>query len=144
MPSLEEGQTPKDRAVERVAQEIAIAERDRIPTSRQMLTQLVTTNFGIPQADAANLVDEYCDENAPGVPVYLQDELESPFLKVMAVLNSVLGIAALWNGSRIWHMQGKSWPWFIFGAIFVGAAGYAWFKTIQREIAEAQTNSSST
>jgi len=144
MPNLDEVQSPRERAIERIVQEIAQADRDRVPTSRQKLSQLVATAYAFPPAEAANLVDEYCDEHAPGVPVYLQDELESPFLKFMAVLNSILGIASLWWGSRLWHTGKPSAGWFVVGAILVGAAGYSWFKTVQREIAKAQTNSSST
>ena len=136
MPNIEETKSPQERAVERIAQEIAQAERDRVPTSRQKLSTLVATNFAIPPADAANLVDEYCDEHAPGVPVYLQDELESPFLKFMAVFNSILGIAALWWGAKVWHAGKPSWGWFILGAVFVGTAGFSWFKTVHREIAQ--------
>jgi len=131
-----EGQSPRDRAIERIAQEIAIAERDRVPTSRQKLSQLVTLNLAIAPAEASKIVDEYCDEKAPGVPQYLQAEFESPFLKVMAIVNSILGMASLWYGAHLWRLQKVSWHWFVLGAIFVGAAGYSWFKTIQQEIAK--------
>jgi hypothetical protein len=135
MPSLDEVQSPRDRAVGRIAQEIAIAERDRVPTSRQRLSQLIVAEFKLPPADAADLVDEYCDENAPGVPYYLKEEFENPFLKVMAIFNSILGIAVIWYGSTLWHKGGKTtWPWFVFGAILVACAGYCWFKTVQQEL----------
>jgi hypothetical protein len=137
MPILDEGQSPKDRAIERIAHEIAKAEYDRVPTSRQRLAQLVFAEFKIPVAEATKLVDEYCDEKAPGVPYYLKEEFESPFLKVMAVINSVLGIAFVWYGSTVWHRVSKgSWPYFVVGAIFVGLASYCWFKTIQKELAK--------
>ncbi len=136
MSSLDEAQTPQERAKARVAQEIARAEYDRVPTSRQKLSQLVAAEFKIPLPDATNLVDEYCDDQAPGVPYYLKDEFESPFLKVMAVVNSILGIFVLWRGANLWRLQKTSWPWFVVGAFLVGCAGYCWFKTIQQELAK--------
>ena len=137
MPSLDEVQSPRDRAIDRVANEIAIAERDRVPTSRQKLSHLVATEFRLPPAEATTLVDEYCDDKAPGVPYYLKEEFESPFLKVMAVVNSILGIAVIWYGASVWHKGGKTtWPWFLLGAVLVACAGYCWFKTVQQELAK--------
>lgn len=138
MPSLEETQSPQERAIELIANEIARAESDRIPTSRQKLSVLVTSKFGIPAADAANLVDEYCDDKAPGVPVYLQEEFEMPYLKVMAIVSSIAGVGVIYYGSRQWHLGKLSWPWFILGAVLVGTASYSWFKTIQQELAKKQ------
>jgi len=136
MPSLDEGQSPRDRALERIAHEINKAEYDRIPTSRQKLSQLIVAEFKFPPAEAADMVDEYCDEKAPAVPQYLSDEFESPFLKVMAVVNSVLAIASIWYGANRWHQQKTSWFWFVFGAFLVACAGYCWFKTVQKELAK--------
>jgi len=135
MPSLDEGQTPKERAIERIAQEIARAEYDRIPTSRQKLSQMVFAEFKIPLPDAANLVDEYCDEKAPGVPFFLQDELESPFLKIAAVVNSILGIGFLYYGAHQWRAQKPSWVLFVLGAVFIGLAGWSFFKILHKELA---------
>jgi len=136
MPSLEEAASPQDKALEFVEREIAKSNDDRVPTSRQKLSHLVFTSFGIPLAEATKLVDEYCDEKAPGVPYYLQEEFESPYLKVMAVVSSIAGIGVLWNGANLWHRQKSSAAWFIVGALLVGAAGYSWFKTIQQEISK--------
>lgn len=136
MPDLEEGQSPKEQAVERIAQEIGKAEMDRLPMSRQKLVHLVFAEFKIPMPEATLIVDEYCDENAPAVPFYLKDEFEFPFLKLMAVVNSLLGVGFVYWGSHVWRMQRPSWPWFVFGAFFVACAGYSWFKTIQQELAK--------
>ena len=136
MPGLDEGgQSPQERAIERIAFEINKAESDRVPTSRQKLSHMVFTEFGIPPADAANLVDEYCDDKAPGVPFYLQDEFESPFLKVSAIANSIFSIAALWYGAHQWKLQKVSWPWFMLGAFLFAVASWSWFKTLHKELA---------
>ncbi len=136
MQSLEEAQSPRERAEQLIAGEIAKMNDDRIPTSRQKLSQLVFSTFGIPIAEATKLVDEYCDDKAPGVPYYLQEEFESPYLKVMAIFSSIGGIGVLWYGAAIWRAAKTSWPWFILGAVLVGTAGYCWFKTVQKEIAK--------
>ena len=136
MPSLEEAPSPRERALELIAGEVARADNERIPTSRQKLSQLVFSNCGIPISEATKLVDEYCEDKAPGVPFYLQEEFESPYLKVMAVVSSLAGIFVLWYGAKQWHIQKLSWPWFVLGAVLVGMASYSWFKTIQKEIAK--------
>ena len=140
MPNFDDGTTPRDKAVELIATEIAKADFDRIPTSRQKLGQLVSTKFTIPPSEAYRIVDEYCDEKAPGVPHYLQDEFATPYLKVLAVVNSLLGIGTAWWAAHSWKAGKTSWPWFLLTAFLVGFAGYAFFKVVQRESEKIQTD----
>ena len=133
MPNFDEGSTPRDKAIELIATEIAKADFDRIPTSRQRLGQQVTAKLGFPPGEAYRLVDEYCDDKAPGVPHYLQDEFATPYLKVLAVVNSILGIVSAYWAAHTWQSGKTSWPWFITTALLVGFAGYAFFKIVQKE-----------
>lgn len=136
MSSSEEERSPHELAVDRVAQLIAKSELDRVPTSRQKLSQQLVVELKLPMPDITKIVNEYCDENAPAVPFYLQAEFEFPYLKLMAVVNSILGVACVWYGATVWHRQQRSWPLFLLGAVFVALAGYSWFKTIQQELAK--------
>jgi|GEM_PF-1755530 len=133
MPNFDEGITPKDKALELIATEIARSEFDRVPTSRQKLGQLVSAKLPIPPAEAYKLVDEYCDEKAPGVPHYLQSEFAGPYLKVLAVVNSFLGIGCAWWAAHSWRLGKTSWPWFLLCAALVGSACYFFFQIIQKE-----------
>jgi len=130
---------PKDKAIELIATEIAKADFDRIPTSRQKLGQLVSSKLTIPPAEAYKIVDEYCDDKAPGVPHYLQEEFAMPYLKVLAVVNSILGIVALWWGAHQWRATKPSWPWFVVAAVLIGFAGYSFVKIVQKETEKDQS-----
>ncbi|MDR3689579.1 MAG: hypothetical protein P4L46_09390 [Fimbriimonas sp.] len=136
MPNFDAGSTPRDKAVELIATEIAKADFDRVPTSRQKLGQLVSVKLLIPPAEAYKIVDEYCDDKAPGVPHYLQEEFAMPYLKVLAVVNSILGIAALWWAAHSMKAGKPSWPWFIVAAVLVGFSGLSFFKVVQRETSQ--------
>ncbi len=133
MPVFDDGSTLKDKAIEMIATEIAKADYDRIPTSRQKLGQLVSLNLAIPPAESYRIVDEYCDDKAPGVPHYLQDEFATPYLKVLAVANSIFGIGTAFWASHLWKTGKVSWPWFLLTAFLIGFAGYAFFKVVQKE-----------
>jgi len=139
MPNFDDGSTPRDKAVELIATEIAKADFDRIPTSRQKLGQLVSSKLTIPPAEAYKIVDEYCDDKAPGVPHYLQDEFNTPWLKILAVFNSIAGIGFLYWAAHSIKIGKPSWPYFLVAAAFVGLAGYSFFKVVQKETAASQT-----
>src|SRR5688500_10236048 len=68
-------------AISLIEGEICRADQERTPISRQTLAQLVNQKTGLPSADAVALVDEFCEERAPGVPYYLQEEFAIPYLK---------------------------------------------------------------
>jgi hypothetical protein len=119
-------------AISLIEKEVVTAENDRRPVSRQMLADLVHTKTGLAQAESVALVDQYCDEKAPQVPYYLQDEFAIPYLKVVAVINVLLGIGGCYWGISLLRKQQVAWPWLCVGTIFVGLGALAWVKSLER------------
>ncbi len=132
MPSLDEGQSPREKALERIAQEIAKADQDRVPTSRQKLSQTLAAELKLPGSEANRLVDEYCDDKAPGVPFYLQDEFAKPYMKWSAIINSVLALIAAIYAANVMHNGRMSWPWFALAAVLLAFAGFSAIRAIQQ------------
>ena len=136
MPNFEEASTPRDKAIALISVEIARAENDRAPTSRQRLTQLVITTLHMPPRDATQIVDSYCDTDAPSVPHYLQEEFTNPYLWIMASINTILGIGCLLWAANRWQSRQPSGILFILAAVLILAACLAWFKTVQQRMAK--------
>ncbi len=119
-------------AISLIQQEVNDAESERRAISRQMLADMIHARVGIPHADAAVLVDQFCDERAPAVPHYLQEEFAIPYLKVVAVVNVLLGIGAFYWGIAVFQKtRDTPWPWLCFGTIFVGLGALAWVKSLE-------------
>jgi hypothetical protein len=119
-------------AITLIQREIAFAESERRPISRQTLADLVHSEAQTPLADAVRFVDEYCDENARWVPYYLQEEFAIPYLKVVAAFFVVLAFAALYWGIVV-HRTGKpAYIYFCAGTLLIGAGAMAWVVSLER------------
>jgi len=125
---------PEDNVdlIQLIASEIKESREQYRPTSRQRLAELVQERTGMPHAEATALVDTYCEENEPGVPYYLQEEFAIPYLKVIAVLNVLCGIAACYYGVKVLKTSKPGWPWFCLGTTFCGLGALAWVKSLER------------
>ncbi len=119
-------------AITLIQKEIAKAEFDCRPISRQMLAERVHTETGLPSADALSIVEQYCEEQAPAVPGYLQEEFAIPYLKVIAVLNVVVGVVVFWLGVNASRTGKPIWPYLCIGTIFCGLAAFAWVMSMER------------
>ncbi len=138
--STPQRQKPVD-ALSLLEREIRSADSDRRPISRQSLAELLRERTGIPNPDAVALVDEYCDEKAPGVPYYLQDEFAIPYLKVIAIINALIGGGVYWYGVTAFRAAEPGWPWFCLGTIIVGLGVLAWVKSLERFVARKRKGS---
>jgi hypothetical protein len=120
--------------VELIEKEISTARDERRPTSRQQLAEIVNERTGMPVPEALTLVDTYCDEKEPAIPYYLQDEFAIPWLKAVAVINVVIGVAFLWYGVKVLRTvpAKPGWPWFCIGTIFCGLGAFAWVQSLER------------
>lgn len=120
--------------VELISKEISLARDERRPTSRQQLAEIVNDRTGMPVPEALTLVDTYCDEKEPAIPYYLQEEFAIPWLKAIAVLNVVIGVAAIWYGVKVLRTTPPKpgWPWFSLGTIFCGLGVFAWVQSLER------------
>jgi hypothetical protein len=125
-------QHPKEDAISLVQREIARAEDDRKPISRQMLADIVQEQLGLPHADAFSIVDRYCEDNAPAVPGYLQEEFAIPYLKVIAIINVIVGLGIFWMGVLKWKQSNPIWPYLTVGTIFCGLGVFAWVQSLER------------
>jgi hypothetical protein len=120
-------------AITLIEREIAKAEFDCRPISRQMLAESVHVQTGLSTADAFALVEQYCEEKAPAVPGYLQEEFAIPYLKVIAVINVIVGIVVFWMGVNAFRTKGAPmWPYLCVGTIFCGLGVFAWVKSLER------------
>jgi hypothetical protein len=122
-------------AISLIEREIARSERERFPISRQMLADIVHAETGVAASDAWSLVEEYCDERAPAVPGYLQEEFAIPYLKVIAVLNAIAAVAVYWVGVNVYRSTGKPlWPYLCVGTIIMGLGALSWVKSLERYV----------
>jgi hypothetical protein len=114
--------------------EIMLARSETRPTSRQQLADIVRERTGMPFNEAFAFVDTYCEENEPGVPGYLQEEFAVPYLKVVAVVNVLIGVFLIYRGVQLYHTERVSWGWYCGGVLFCGAAAFAWVQSLEREV----------
>ena len=120
-------------AIGLIEREISRAQFDCRPISRQMLAESVNTETGLPIADALALVEQYCEEKAPGVPGYLQEEFAVPYLKVIAVVNVIVGIGVMLFGVNSSRTSNAAlWPYLCVGTIFCGLGAFAWVVSLER------------
>ncbi|MEZ0325664.1 MAG: hypothetical protein ACAH95_07140 [Fimbriimonas sp.] len=119
-------------AISLIEREIARAEFDCRPISRQMLAETVHTETGLTTSDALALVEQYCEEKAPAVPGYLQEEFAVPYLKVIAILNVAVGVTIFWFGVNAFRSKAAVWPYLCVGTIFCGLGAFAWVVSLER------------
>jgi len=134
MPSTTQnpGETPD--LVGLVQGEIQLARSETRPTSRQQLADIVRQRTGMPFADAFAFVETYCDENEPGVPGYLQEEFAVPYLKVVAIVNVIIGSVIIYRGVQVYRANLPAWGWYCAGVVFCGLAVFTWVQSLEREV----------
>ena len=99
--------------------EIADARRNNRVISRQDLARYASQKTGIPTKKLFDVVDIYCDEQAPGIPGYLSKAVEKPFLKIFSVVNAILLIASCLVGVALLRKSLMAWPAFLLAGIFL-------------------------
>lgn len=127
-----------EQATLQIEKELEAARIRLQPISRRRLVGIICRKFDMPYHDAEQLVDDYCESKAPATPEYLGKEWFLPYVKLMALFISVLGVAAVALGADRWHNHLPSWPFFILGAVAIYFGGAGLVKALQgeREIEE--------
>ena len=125
--------TPQNTdAITLIEREIIDSENERRPLSRQMLAELVNQRTGMPVADAFTLVDGYCDDKAPRIPHYLQEEFAIPYLKVIAAINIAITLGVYYWGIQVSRKGLPAWMYFTVGTLFLGLSALSWVKSLER------------
>lgn len=132
-PSTQDTSGPTD-LVGLVQGEINLARAETRPLSRQQLADVVRQRTGMPFADAFAFVETYCDEHEPGVPGYLQEEFAVPYLKVVAIVNALIGMGIIYRGVGVYNKHLPAWGWFCAGVVFCGLGVFAWVQSLEREV----------
>src|SRR6185312_12332335 len=99
--------------------------------SRQALADLIHRGTGMPHSDAVRLVDRYCDEHAPSVPHYLQEEFAIPYMKVLAILVAVVSIAVFYYSVVVYRSGKPNHYWLVAGTLLLGVACLFWVKSLE-------------
>lgn len=115
-----------------ITAEIQKARSETRPTSRQELAEAVHRQTGMSVKDAFSFVDTYCDEHEPGVPGFLQEEFAIPYLKVIAVINALLGLGICYYGIGLRHTNKPYYWWVCLGVVFFGLGVFAWVQSLER------------
>lgn len=130
-------------------EEIIVAELERArkayePISRRMMAIAVAEHKKITYREAFDLVDAYCDEKEPAVPGYVSSEFGIFYLKVIAVLNVLVGMFLAYFGVKAFQNPRAPgmpyWAWFVLTTLFVGFAALSWVKSVERELGSARKN----
>jgi hypothetical protein len=114
-----------------LATEIANARNEARPISRLTLTKLLQSKYSLHPHEAERIVDEYCDEKAPGVPTYLSAEFGVPYLKILGVFQMVLAAAFIITPIFFPRADLAFWPAVILFLAFGTSGGYCIFRSIR-------------
>lgn len=127
-------------ANEQIGKELEAARIRLQPVSRRRLVGIISRKFDLPYHDAEQIVEDYCEAKAPATPEYLGKEWFLPYVKLMALFLSVVGVIAVALGADRWHNHITSWPFFLLGAIAIYFGGVGLVKALQgeREIADEE------
>lgn len=117
-------------ALSLLTSEIELAQRSHRPMSRRALAELVAERTGMPFRDAHAVVEAYCDANAAAVPEYLGGEFSVFWLKVIAVVNVLVGLGAFYNSAAIFRAGKPAWPLWCLGTIFCGIGAFFWARSL--------------
>ena len=116
-----------------VESEIAAARQERRPTSRQTLANLVVKRTGMPPKEALAIVEAFCEEREPAVPEFLESEFVIGWLKVIAVLQAIVGLVFFYYAKRAHESNQPIWIYLMLGTILLGFAVLSWVKSLERE-----------
>lgn len=114
--------------------EIQQAREENRPISRRELTLKLHQDKHLRPKEAFAVVEQYCDESAPMVPEYLSSEFAAPYLKVLAIVNSILGLAVMGYSATMMNVRGKPWwIWALAGVALLGSSAFFWGRSLLRE-----------
>ncbi len=116
--------------IQHVEVELAASRRENRIISRQDLTDYAATRMGLQAKQVAYVVDHYCETNAPGIPGFLNRQVESPVLKVAALINLTLGVIGCIVGLVLANKGMLSWPGFAVGGVFLLFGVVAYVKSL--------------
>lgn len=71
------------------------AKRESVPISRHRLAEELAKKHSLRFKEAFEVVDQYCEERAPGTPDYLDREFLIPFLKLTGLVFAALALIAV-------------------------------------------------
>jgi hypothetical protein len=120
--------------VDIIQDEIKKARDDRRPTSRQTLAEIVHERSGMPIAEALQLVDSYCETEEPAIPYYLQEEFAIPYLKFIAIMIVLGGIAFIWYGVTEQRKGRPAYVWYSLGTVVIGLGVFAWVQSLEKYV----------
>ena len=100
--------------------EIASARSEERVISREHLVRLVHVQTKYSPKLYEFIVEQYCDENAPGIPGFLRSDVESPFLRIATFVNVILMLISGIVGVVRFSRGLPSWPFFIASVAFCG------------------------
>ena len=120
--------------VDIIQSEIQRARQDHRPTSRQMLAEMINERTGMPVAEALHIVDAYCEAEEPAIPYYLQDEFAIPYLKFVAIVIAMAGIAFMWYAVTQQKSGKPAYVWYSLGTIVIGLGVFAWVQSLEKYV----------
>ncbi len=130
--------TKTEQANELIEKELEAARIRLQPISRRRLIGIVSKKFDLSAHQAEQIVEEYCEAKAPATPEYLGKEWFLPYVKLMALFLSLVGIVAVAWGADRWHNHLISWPFFLLGAVAIFFGGVGLLKAIRGEVEIAE------
>lgn len=117
-----------------IQSEIKQARDDRRPTSRQQLAEIIRDRTGMPVNEALQIVDAYCEAEEPGIPFYLQDEFAIPYLKFIAIMIVLGGIAFIYYGVTVQRSGKPAHVWYSLGTVTMGLGVFAWVQSLEKYV----------
>ncbi|MBS1718731.1 MAG: hypothetical protein JSS72_13465 [Armatimonadetes bacterium] len=125
---------PPENELERfVYDQLLFSRESNQPVSRHALSLLLADSQQLPRKEALAVVETYCDENAPMTPEYLGDEFLIPYLKISALVLSVVGVALI--GLATANLSNRVHPLWMYpsGGIMIIGAAYAYVRSLRME-----------
>lgn len=126
---ISDAQTMK--VIELIEVEIGRARQEHRVISRSQLAGHAAQRLGLSAKQVEHVVDFYCDEHAPGIPGFLSKDVESPVLKMAALINCVLLVVASIVGLYLANRGLMAWPAFVVAGIFFLVAIVTYLKSTQ-------------
>ena len=132
MPTIIEREKLDTDPIQLVWHELEAAKKERRPLSRFGLAAKVAEQTGMPEDQAALLVEAFCEQHAAATPAYLRSEFSLFWPKVMAVIFALTGAGIFWLGSYLAHGHRPSWPWLVGGTVVVGLGVFQWVRSLEK------------
>ncbi len=118
--------------IQHVEIELAASRKESRIISRQTLAEYAGLRMGLTANQVSYVVEHYCNENAPGIPGFLSSQVETPVLKVAAMINLALGVVACLVGLFLANKSLPAWPAFALGGAFFLFGIIAYVKSLNQ------------